>query len=60
MLIHKRIFDLFLTIILLVVLAIPMLATFIAVRVSSEGKALYWSQRIGKNNKISTKRNGRF
>ena len=51
MLIHKRIFDLFLTIILLVVLAIPMLATFIAVRVSSEGKALYWSQRIGKNNK---------
>ena len=48
----KRLFDLFIGAILLVLLSIPMIAVAIAVRLTSEGPALYWSDRIGKNNKI--------
>ena len=48
----KRFFDLFIGAILLVLLSIPMIAVAIAVRLTSEGPALYWSDRIGKNNKI--------
>jgi len=35
-----------------VLLVIPMLLISIAVRFSSKGPALYWSDRVGKNNKI--------
>ena len=42
----KRFFDLFM------VLAIPMLMIAIVVRLSSKGPSLYWSDRVGKNNKI--------
>ena len=35
-----------------VLLVIPMLLISIAVRFSSKGSALYWSDRVGKNNKI--------
>ena len=48
----KRIFDLVTGAVLLVLLATPMLVIAIAVRVSSEGPALYWSYRVGRNNKI--------
>lgn len=48
----KRIFDLLLGVTLLVSLMIPMLLISIAVRLSSEGPALHWSDRIGKDNKI--------
>jgi O-antigen biosynthesis protein WbqP len=48
----KRIFDLFTGIVLLVFLVVPMLLISIAVRLSSQGSALYWSDRVGKNNKI--------
>jgi len=48
----KRIFDLLLGIALLVFLMIPMLLISIAVCLTSKGPALYWSDRIGKNNKI--------
>ena len=48
----KRIFDLLLGVAILVFLVAPMLLIFIAVRLSSKGPALYWSDRIGKNNKI--------
>lgn len=48
----KRLFDLFIATLLLVLLSIPMLAVAIAVRLTSEGPALYWSDRIGKNNEI--------
>lgn len=48
----KRLFDLFAGIVLLVLLVIPMLLIYIAVRLSSKGRALYWSDRVGKNNKI--------
>ena len=48
----RRIFDLLLSVAILVPLAVPMLLITIAVRLSSEGPALYWSDRVGKNNKI--------
>jgi len=46
----KRIFDLLFGVVLLVLLAIPMLLIMIAVRLTSKGPVLYWSNRIGKNN----------
>jgi len=48
----KRLFDLVLSLILGVLLLIPLLILALAVRMSSPGPALYWSDRIGKNNKI--------
>ena len=48
----KRIFNLILASFLFFVLVIPMLLIAIAIRLSSKGPALYWSDRIGKNNKI--------
>jgi len=48
----KRIFDLLLGVAILVILAIPMLLIAIAVRFSSKDPALYWSDRVGKNNQI--------
>ena len=48
----KRIFDLLLGVVVLALLVIPMLLISISVRLSSKGPALYWSDRVGKNNKI--------
>ena len=48
----KRLFDLFIGIILLVLLSIPMLLATVAVRLTSKGSALYWSDRVGKDNEI--------
>ena len=48
----KRLFDLFLSCIFLILLAIPMLLIVIAIRLTSKGPSLYWSDRIGKNNVI--------
>jgi len=48
----KRIFDLLLCVVLLLLLAAPMLLIAIAVRLTSKGSALYWSDRVGKDNKI--------
>ena len=48
----KRIFDLLVCILFLIMLIMPILLIFIAVRLSSKGPALYWSNRIGRNNEI--------
>ena len=48
----KRIFDLLLGVAIFVLLAAPMLLISITVRFSSKGPALYWSDRVGRNNKI--------
>ena len=48
----KRTIDLLLGVAILVILVAPMLLIFIAVRLSSKGPALYWSDRVGKNNAI--------
>jgi O-antigen biosynthesis protein WbqP len=48
----KRLFDLMLSALLLIVLALPMLLTTIAVLLTSKGPALYWSDRVGLGNII--------
>lgn len=48
----KRLFDLTLAIFLLVLFALPLLLVAIAIRLTSSGPALYWSDRVGKNNQI--------
>ena len=48
----KRIFDLLLGVVILALIVIPMLLISISVRLSSKGSALYWSDRVGKNNII--------
>lgn len=46
----KRAFDLALAILLLPLLALPCVAAWIAIRLTSPGPALYWSERIGRDN----------
>jgi len=48
----KRIFDSLLVVIVIILLLIPIILTAIAVRITSKGSILYWSDRVGKNNKI--------
>ena len=48
----KRILDLLLSSIALLVLMIPMALIGFAVRITSKGPALYWSKRVGKKNQI--------
>lgn len=48
----KRIFDLILAMILLVVFSGPMVIIAILVKLTSKGPALFWSDRVGKGNVI--------
>ena len=48
----KLLFDIFLGFVLLVLLVIPILLIVIAIRFTSKGSVLYWSDRIGKKNII--------
>ncbi len=48
----KRIFDIFMSLLALVFFAIPLLIVAVLVKLTSKGPALYWSDRIGKNNAI--------
>lgn len=48
----KRVFDLLLAVAAAAVLALPVLLVALAVRLTSPGPALYWSDRVGRNNKI--------
>ena len=48
----KRVFDLFFGVILLLSLVIITLFIAIVIRLTSKGPSLYWSDRVGKNNKI--------
>ena len=48
----KQIFDFLVGVILLLSLMIIMLLIAIAIRLTSKGPSLYWSERIGQNNKI--------
>jgi O-antigen biosynthesis protein WbqP len=48
----KRLFDLGLAFCLVPVLGLPILAVAIAVKLTSGGPALHWSQRIGRHNRI--------
>jgi O-antigen biosynthesis protein WbqP len=48
----KRIFDLILALIVLALFLMPAILIAIAVRVSSKGPALHWSNRVGRHNHI--------
>lgn len=49
---QKRAFDIVVSLVALAVFAVPMLVAAIAVRVTSPGPALYWSDRVGRRNTI--------
>lgn len=48
----KRLFDLLLALCVALVLAVLVLLVALAVRLTSPGPVLYWSDRVGKNNRI--------
>lgn len=48
----KRVFDLLLALAAAVLLTVPVLLVAVAVRLTSPGPALYWSDRVGRGNKI--------
>ena len=48
----KRLFDLVLAAIMTILLAVPLIMVALAVRLTSPGPALYWSDRVGRNNHI--------
>ena len=48
----KRLFDIFLGCLAALVLFVPVLLVVIAVHLTSKGPALYWSDRVGRNNVI--------
>jgi O-antigen biosynthesis protein WbqP len=48
----KRIFDLFLGVVAAALLLVPVLIVALAVRLTSKGPVLYWSDRVGRNNQI--------
>ena len=48
----KRIFDITVTSIVLLLVCIPMLMVALLIKLTSKGPVLYWSNRVGKNNRI--------
>ena len=45
----KRIIDILLSVVILIILLLPILLIALLVRFTSNGKTLYWSDRVGKN-----------
>lgn len=48
----KRAVDLFLVLVALAVASVPMIFVALLVRLTSRGPALYWSDRVGRDNRI--------
>ncbi|MDY6922401.1 MAG: sugar transferase [Pseudomonadota bacterium] len=48
----KRLFDVVMATGALLVLALPMAAVAVAVKATSSGPAIYWSDRVGRDNKL--------
>jgi len=48
----KRLFDVLLTFIATIFLIVPIVLVAICVRITSKGKVLYWSDRVGRDNII--------
>lgn len=48
----KRLFDLVCALVLATLLLVPIVLVAIAVRLTSSGPALYWSDRVGRDNRI--------
>lgn len=47
----KRSFDFITALILIIITALPLAVIASLVRLTSPGPAIYWSERVGKNNK---------
>ena len=48
----KRLFDLLLSIFLIVLLALPLCILCLLVKLTSSGPAIYWSDRVGSHNQL--------
>lgn len=48
----KRFFDLLMSVFALMILLVPAALVALVVRLTSEGSIIYWSDRVGRNNKI--------
>lgn len=48
----KRIFDIALVTLATIFLAVPIILVTVCVRVTSKGPAIYWSQRVGRYNRL--------
>jgi O-antigen biosynthesis protein WbqP len=48
----KRLFDLLLALCAVLILLLPLVLVALAVRLTSKGPTLYWSDRVGRNNVI--------
>ena len=48
----KRLFDVIIAVLLLILLSIPLLVISILIKMTSKGPVLYWSDRVGRNNAI--------
>ena len=48
----KRFFDFAMAVFLLILTSVPMMLIGLAIRLTSNGPALYWSDRVGVNNTI--------
>ena len=48
----KRIFDIVIALVALIILLIPILVVSLMVKLTSRGPAFYWSDRVGRNNVI--------
>jgi len=48
----KRVFDILLTLLALFLLSPFLLFTYLIVKLTSKGPALYWSQRVGQHNRL--------
>ena len=49
---HKRVFDIVFSILLIFLCSLLLLALALSVKMSSRGKILHWSKRVGRNNKL--------
>lgn len=48
----KRLFDISITVLACLLLAIPILLTALAIKLTSRGPIIYWSRRVGLENRI--------
>lgn len=48
----KRVFDVVVVLVCLPLLGVPIILTALAVKLSSSGPVLYWSERVGRHNRI--------
>ena len=48
----KRLFDIIISLVALIILLIPILVVSLMVKLTSRGPAFYWSDRVGRNNVI--------